>query len=221
MRTNDAEVAELLRARLQPWVVQADAAPNISLTVGARKLGKREAHRVYRSGVQSFRSFDLDEAIGAAVAHVYTMLRPPPGALEVFGRAVVRNGMAVVLGDAFGERIDSHARRLVDEGYELVPYSPVLVDPARGELLLREDLAPAGGSYRRVPISAVVALAAPPVPTDSPVVSFSHLSALVASRTGPTCAAHIEGLLVLQQRVPIVRHDDLDSRSVVSLIRSL
>lgn len=176
---------------------------------------------MHRSGLQSFRSFELDEAFEAAVAHVHTMLPPPPATLEIFGRAVVRNGVAVVFGDAFGERLDSHARRLVGEGYSLVPYSPVLVDPASGELLIAQGSDPFYPTYRRVPISAVVALAAPAAAADPAVVTFSHLSSLIAGRNRPTRAADVEQLLALRQRVPIVRHDDLDSRSVITLLRSL
>lgn len=220
IRTNDADVVDRLRIRLAPWVVDEEAAPNISLTVGGRTRGRRDAHRVHRRGVQTFRSFDLDEAVDAAIAHVHTMLPQPAGTLELYGRVLLRNGAAIVLGDAFAEGIDSHARRLIEQGYQLVPYSPVLADPATGEVLIREGDQPIGGEYRRVPITVVVGLAAPAVPEDPAVVTFSHLSALVAGRSRPTRAADLEGLLALQQRVPFVRHDDLDARSVLAVLRN-
>lgn len=217
VRCSDAEVLARLRDALAAHVVDGvDADPNVSLRVGESRRGRRDAHLVYRRGFRTYQSFDLDDAIGAALDVVHTLRMPEAGLYAVHARALLAGEHAVLVSEGFADAIDGHRRKVTAAGFTVARHSPVLVDLASGEVVLPAGGDPVAPATRRVPVRKVVVFAPMADDVASPVVRLSHFTALVAGRGAPTTHVDLEALVTLQERLPFVRLDRLDARSVLS-----
>lgn len=222
VRTNSSAVYETLRSRLSTHLIDGfEPSPNISVRVGERVRGKREASLVYRRNRRTFQSLDTDLAVEAAMQTLHTMLPPPAGTTMIRARAYLRNGRAVLATDGFGEHLDPHHRKITANGYTIVPYSPVLVDAQTAELLLHDGSDPAVQRFQRVPISHLLVYAPEPEPGTPGVVLFSHLTPFVVGRGEPTTRVELEALVDLHRKVEVVRADDADPKKIIPILAAL
>jgi len=223
MRTNDADAVEELRNRLGPLVVPGDQPvfPNISLRMGARRHGARDAHFVYRSSLQASSTFARDQAIDAALALLHTFQPLPDGLTPMSVRALERDDSVVLVADGFAPAVDAYHRRLSAAGFRMPPHTPVLVDCATGEALLPRGRDLCDPPLERVPVSHVVTAHVHGAASDSAALALLRLKNLVTGPQRPLRSADLQSLATLTAAVPVERIDTWESRRIVTALLDL
>jgi hypothetical protein len=140
---DDAGAAAHLRRALAAHVVDdPDAPPNLAVRLRATgDRGAREKHVLYRDGAARLRTASAAHAVRALVAHLASHAAwAAADRVALAGEVLVRDGAAVLVGDASRPLLDRAARELAAAGWArpddgLHPW----LDLATGEL----DLDPA------------------------------------------------------------------------------
>jgi hypothetical protein len=136
LRSNDAEVVDLLRRALAP-VRRDDVAvfPNVDLLVGTAEGRTRPLHRVAHRGQDVFVTPSLGRAIRVALHHLAALASPSPELLELDGAMLLGPDGAVIVHPHPdpGSLSERQLRRL---GCELAGGFPPWLDPSTGEVVV-------------------------------------------------------------------------------------
>ena len=130
VRTNDAEMSELLVRALRPQIeAGVDAPPNLSLTFGATEGRTRNRHFLYRSGISVVRTSSRGRALRATLRYLESYAPIPPEMTGVNAKLLLRDGDAILVDGRFGVTVDVLERRLERLGLRIVDVHTPLLDP--------------------------------------------------------------------------------------------
>ena len=241
LRSNDADVVEVLRRVLAPIRVDDDVFPNLSLYVGGGNGKTRELHRLYRRGGIVLRTASTGRLIRAAMNHLASFLPPPTGLVPLNGQLVVGDGGAVLGLAPFGS-VEVPERRVRRLGWRSTDGAAPFFDPASLEVVIGEprltlDAAalaeveerwPIGDGEDaaepgRYPIRAVVLvdLRDDDLLFGSPARRLAGLASLLDTSVRPIRATDVDALGTLESRVEIVRIVGPDPKGLLAALRDL
>jgi hypothetical protein len=228
IRSNVATALARVRERLASLVVEGvEPFANVSIKIGEKLGSTRLVHNVLRGSVVVSRPRTEDAAIDDAIDVLHTFVAPPAGCVRLPVRVAVRDGRAVVLTIMAGDGLGRHSRRLADAGWHVLPFSPVLIDAERAEVLVPAGRTPSDITSltraARLPISHLVEF----VPAHlqgasiSPAQSLSQLTGLISRVDQRMTSEGLDALLALVRRVGVIRMLGIDDGTVVDTLLQL
>lgn len=241
VRTNDAEMSELLTRALRPLVeAGVDAPPNLSLTFGASEGRVRDRHFLYRSGVSVVRSSSRGRVLRGALRYLESYAPIPSDMTGVNAKLVLRGGDALLVDGRFGVTVDVLERRLPRLGLRVVDVHTPLLDPqnldirvearrlemdsdGRAEIDRQYPPAPQEVELQnaRYRLAGIVAWGDEASDGRSPAQRFAELTPLVVRRHGRIAPDDLDALAYVSSRCEVVRIPIPDARQLVQVLRNL
>lgn len=136
VRSSSPELTAALGGVLHAWSVDdPEIGPNYSLHLS---IDPARHHLLFRGACVEVRTPDPGRAIGALLRH----LRPPvtgPGLASFTAVALVRDGRATIVDEAFRASVVRGERRLADLGYRRSDAREVVIDTGSGDVVVVPD----------------------------------------------------------------------------------
>jgi hypothetical protein len=241
VRANDEEMHALLLDALRPLVVDdVDAPPNLSLRFGQPDGQVRDLHLLYRSGLSVVRTTSPGRLLRAAIRHLEGFAPPPPDAMPVKAKLLVRGDDAALVDSRFGGTVDILERRLQRLGYSLVDVYTPLLDRATLEVRLESPRLGIAGDARaaidrlyppaphevelhdrRYRLRGLVVWGEPEGDGESPARRYAELTPLAADLDQEVDARDLDVLRRLPQACGITRIAYPDARTLFATLRDI